>query len=218
MKDVLVIGSSGHAKVVIEIIEMQSKYQIAGIIDSSKEKGDFFCGYPILGKVKDLTTIGGNIGQGIVAIGDNWTRFKEAERILEQLPTFEFVTAVHPSSEVSKKVKLGKGSVVMPGVIINSGSRVGEHTILNTRSSIDHDNRFGDFVSLAPGTTTGGNVQIGTFSAIGLGASIIHRITIGEHTVVGAGSTVTRDIPSFVVAYGTPAKETRQRKRGEPYL
>jgi acetyltransferase-like isoleucine patch superfamily enzyme len=106
----------------------------------------------------------------------------------------------------------------MPGAIVNCGSSVGEFAVLNTQCSADHDCILGSYSSLAPGARLGGRVVIGEFSAIGIGAVIREGITIGNHTVVGAGSTVLRDLPSHVVAYGTPARVIRQRNPGDSYL
>ena len=35
-------------------------------------------------------------------------------------------------------------------------------------------------------------------------------VTIGDHSVIGAGAVVTRDIPPFSIAVGSPAKVIRQ--------
>ena len=41
---------------------------------------------------------------------------------------------------------------------------------------------------------------------IGIGSIIMPGVTIGEGTVIGAGSVVTRDIPPYCVAVGSPCK------------
>jgi acetyltransferase-like isoleucine patch superfamily enzyme len=61
-------------------------------------------------------------------------------------------------------------------------------------------------------------VTVGEFTVIALGANLIHGVTIGEHSVVGAGATVVRNVPPYVVAYGTPARVVRPRQPGDPYL
>jgi acetyltransferase-like isoleucine patch superfamily enzyme len=106
----------------------------------------------------------------------------------------------------------------MAGAIINPNSTIGEHCIVNTASSIDHDSILERFSSVAPGVITGGNVRVGEFSALSLRAAVIHGCSIGPHTIVGAGATVLKDIPAFAVAYGTPARVVRTRAAGEKYL
>lgn len=42
--------------------------------------------------------------------------------------------------------------------------------------------------------------------SIGANATIICGVTIGEYALIGAGSTVTKDIPPYSLAYGSPAR------------
>lgn len=48
---------------------------------------------------------------------------------------------------------------------------------------------------------------------IGTGAIILPDITIGEMSVIGAGSVVTKDVSSYTVVAGVPAKEIRKLDR-----
>lgn len=41
---------------------------------------------------------------------------------------------------------------------------------------------------------------------IGIGAIIMPGVTIGEGAIIGAGSVVTKDVPAYSIAVGTPAK------------
>ncbi len=220
MQNIIIIGASGHAKVVIDNIEKELKYKIIGLIDPKLRNDSEFFGYKILGKDEDLPVIikKYNIFGGIIAIGDNRKRYLVYKKICELIPHFNFVNAIHPDSQIARGGYIDIGTVIMAGAIINSDVKIGPFCILNTNSSIDHDSIMGEFSSLAPNSSLGGNVTIGSFSAISLGANILHGISIGEHTVIGAGSTVTKDIPSYVVAYGVPAKVVRKREKGEEYL
>jgi sugar O-acyltransferase (sialic acid O-acetyltransferase NeuD family) len=220
MNQILLIGASEHAKVVMDIVEKEGKYKILGLIDSYKPAGEDVFGYKILGAEDTLVNLfkSGEALGGIITIGNNWTRHKMAGKIKALLPEFNFITAVHPSANIARGVGIGAGSVLMAGAIVNSDSKIGEHCILNTKSALDHDCVMGDFSSLAPGVTTGGKVSIGAFSAISLGANIIHGVNIGEQTVLGAGSVALKDIPSYCVAYGVPARVVRKRAAGEKYL
>ncbi len=49
-------------------------------------------------------------------------------------------------------------------------------------------------------------VEIKDGAHIGIGAILMPGVTIGKGAVIGAGSVVTRDIPDYCVAVGTPAK------------
>lgn len=220
MKNIIIIGASGHASVVLDCIEKEEKYNVIGFIDSFKSKGQLFYGYPIIGTEDDLPIIlsKDEIFGGIIAIGDNWSRKMIADKVKSISPDFNYVNAIHPNTTIGKNVSLGKGTVLMSGVIINSSSVVGEHCILNTNSCLEHDSSIGNFSSISPNVCTGGNIHIGRLSAICLGVTIIEDIIIGDSAVVGAGSLVLDNIPDKVVAYGSPAKVIRKRAVSDSYL
>jgi len=218
LKNIVIFGAGGHAKVIIDTIEKLKEYKIVGIIDSFKPVSSTVGGYKILGDETILLSLKNEIFGGIVAIGDNWTRKQVVEKVKSIIPNFKFVTIFDPSAVVSKSVVIGDGTVVMAGVVVKCDTKIGEHCIINTKSTVSHDCNLGDYVSCAPGAIIGGNVKIGDCTAIALGTKIIQSINIGEHTVVGAGSIVVKDIDSNVVAYGIPAKIVRSREIGDKYL
>lgn len=215
LEKLIIFGASGHAKVIIDILEKQNKYEILGIfVDTPGMTGTKFMDYPVLGNIKDY--FGAN--KGIVAIGDNFGRRLVTNKIKSINNEFHFINAIHPSAIIGKDVKIGDGTVVTAGAIINANARIGNHCIINTQASVDHDVVIGDYSSIAPGASVGGNAIIGNLSAISMGSNIIQKIKIGNGTLIGAGSTVIRDIPDAVLAYGLPAKVIRQRNADEKYI
>ena len=220
MHNIVVIGSSGHARVIIDAVERENRFRIAGIIDTFKPVGYSCLGYQVLGDELRLPDVirEHDIYGGIIAIGDNWVRHEVVDRIRCAVPGFGFVTVIHPSAQVARSARVAAGTVVMPGAIISASADIGEFCIVNTKASLDHDGVMGAFSSFAPAVTAGGEVTVKPFAAVLLGANIIHSISIGEHSVVGAGSLVLRDVPERVLAYGLPARVIRTRQPGEPYL
>jgi sugar O-acyltransferase (sialic acid O-acetyltransferase NeuD family) len=203
LQPMFVFGASGHAKVVIDIIEKQGAYRIAFLADDDAGlKGTLMYGYRIIGGRNELRA--SQIRQGIIAIGSNRGR----DRVAAWLASYgcELVSAIHPSAQIGRGVCMGFGSVVMAGAIINSDTGIGSNAVVNTRASIDHDCIIEDVVHIAPGATLCGNVYIGSGSIIGAGATILPNLRIGSNTIVGAGSTVTGDLPSNCTAVGTPAR------------
>ena len=51
---------------------------------------------------------------------------------------------------------------------------------------------------------------------VGSGVRVLDGVTIGKGSVIGAGAVVTRDIPTYSIAVGVPAKVIG--KRGENYV
>ena len=141
-----------------------------------------------------------------------------AKKITGQNSEIRFINAIHPSAIIGKKVGLGHGIAIMPGVVINSDSKIEDFCILNTNSSLGHDGVMKGFSSIASGVKTGGNLLLNECSAISIGATVIENIVIGNDSVIGAGSLVNKNIPSLVVAYGVPAKIIRPRNEEDKYL
>ena len=201
---IFVFGASGHAKVVIDIIERQGLFDIAFLVDDNPAlKGQHFFGYPVLGGKAEL--LAANIRKGIVAVGSNRARRAVTGWLTDQ--GCEMITAIHPSAQLAREVTVGSGSVVMAGAVINSDTIIGCNVIVNTRASVDHDCKIGDGVHLAPGSTLCGTVTVGAESFVCAGATLIPNLTIGSKVTVGAGSTVIRDLPDGVTVAGSPAKE-----------
>ncbi len=220
MKNVIIVGASGHGKVIIDIFEKQNDYQIAGILDDNVEKGSHFFGYTVLGTTMDLPDLVLKYQdcEVFIGIGDNWIRHKVKDKIQNLCPDISFANAIHPSAQLAKGVTLGVGNAIMPGAIINSDCKINNFTIINTKASLDHDSCMKDFSSLAPNATTGGNVTIGEFSVISIGATIKHGISIGDHSVIGAVALLLQNCDDRQVLYGTPAKVIRNRQLGDKYL
>jgi len=212
-KKVVIFGSGGHAKVVLEILEEMGGYEVVGVVEKARPVASSFLGYPVLSEEDDLKH-----RAGVVAIGDNWKRQQAARNILEKWPDFQFITAIHPNAQVSHRARIGQGTVVMGGAIIHPDVRIGNHCVVNTSASIDHDCLVENFASIAPGCTLGGTTQVGECTAVALGAKVIHKIKIGAHCVIGAGSVVLEPIPSHCVAYGVPCRIIRERSEGASYL
>jgi sugar O-acyltransferase (sialic acid O-acetyltransferase NeuD family) len=154
-----------------------------------------------------------------IAIGSNYHR-KIISKFLDLnfKDKFSYISIISNQSNVSSNVKIGKGTIIMPGVTINTDTIIGKHCIINTNSSVDHDNRIGSFSSLGPGTNTGGNVIIGSNTHIGIGSSIKNNITIKNNVVVGGGSFVNKFCNSNSLYYGVPTKFIKKRKLKDTYL
>lgn len=216
----IIFGASGHAKVIIDIAEKQAHWQIIGLIDSYQKIGTKVLGYEVIGggdAIKELAEQYATL-HCFIAIGDNHVRERIYLNLISQTPNLTFAKLVHPSAQIARAVSIGQGTVIMPGAVINSDTKIGNFVILNSNSCVEHDGTLADFCSLAPGAILGGNCYIGRSSAISIGATIKHGIRIGEHCVIGAGATVLQDIESNIIAYGTPAKMIRARQIGEKYL
>ena len=118
MKNILIFGASGHGRVIIDIIEKEGKYNVAGLIDSNKPVAESIYGLVNLGNENDMADLllSNQVYGGIVAIGDNFTRWQMYERIKSIAPEFKFISTIHPNANIAHDISIGEGSVIMAGV------------------------------------------------------------------------------------------------------
>lgn len=205
MANLIIYGAGGHAEVIIDAIEKEGKYKIAGLIDDiNPEKRDIL-GYGVLGGSSVLSDLlNKRFHYIIVAIGDN--KIRKAKIIQMSEMGFRMVSIIHPFSSIGKNVSIGEGTVILAGAIIDPSVSIGKGVIINHKSSIGHNSRIDDFVHVSAGAICGANISIGEGSFVGMGAKIISGITIGENVFIGAGSLVTKQLPDNVTAVGMPAR------------
>lgn len=138
------------------------------------------------GHAKVVKSFADGCGRSVVAVGDNASRKKEVERLIEE--GWIFGSYIHPGAIVAKGVELGEGTVVMAGAVIQPGARIGRHCIINTGASVDHDCEIGDYVHIAPGAHLCGGVHVGEGSLVGVGVGIAPGARIPAWTLVKARS------------------------------
>lgn len=208
MKQVLLIGGGGHAKVIIELIEAMmadgAEVEIAGYFDDVAVED--LLGYPRLGCVGDISLYIDDIHVFVASIGSNTIRKRIVQELTLLNSDIQWLTCIHPSAVISKRAILAEGTVVMPGAVVNASAKVGKHSIINTGAVIEHDCILADFVHVSPNATLCGAVLVGEGTQIGAGATVIQCKKIGADSVIGAGALVSKDIIDHVIVKGVPAK------------
>ena len=204
---VLLIGTGGHAKVVIELFRASDRYNPAALIAQDLSSISLL-GVPIVGTDADLPRLrASGLAHAFVAIGDNQRRLTMGNK-LEGFG-FTIVNAIGPAAIISPSVRLGFGIAVMSGAIVNADAQIDNFAIINTGASVDHDCRIGEGAHLGPGSAIAGNVTIGRLAFMGIGSNAIPGTRVGESAIVGAGACVLHDIPAGATAWGVPARIVR---------
>jgi len=221
MQNIAVVGASGHAKVIIDILRQLNGIQVLGCIDKTAgQTAHSDAGLTLLGGEDNVPALleKFHIDGMVFAIGDNYRRAQSVAKLSQLNRGLNSPVAIHPAACVAEDVSVGEGSVIMAGAVVNPGCRIGRFCIVNTHASLDHDSTMEDFSSLAPGVCTGGACYLETYAAVNIGAVLVQGIRIGRHSVIGAGSLVLQSVPSHVLAYGRPSRIIRSRAEGERYF
>ncbi|NMA83791.1 MAG: acetyltransferase [Epulopiscium sp.] len=203
MKDkLIIIGASGHGKVVADIAIKMNKWQSIAFLDDD-ESIKTSMGLEVIGKTADAFTYKDE-ADFFVAIGSNVTREKIQEKLIEE--GLNVVSLIHPSSVIGTDLEIGIGTAIMAGVVVNGSTRIGKGCIINTSSSLDHDNVIDDYVHISPGVRTAGNVRVGKGSWIGIGSVVSNNVNICSDCKLGAGAVVVKDITEPGTYVGVPVR------------
>lgn len=202
MKKIVLIGSGGHAKSIVDTIERLEDLQIEGFIDYKEDV--LYRGYQIIGSDDDLSCVyQKGIRNAFICVGflgQSNLRNSIYEKIKANY--FELPSIIDPSCILAKDVCIGEGSFVGKHAIINSASSVGKMCIVNSNAVIEHDCTIDDFSHISVSATICGGVKIGYNTMIGANATVIQGVKIGNNAIVGAGTTVLKDIGDNEIYYG----------------
>jgi len=200
-KPVAIIGYSGHAYVIIDILLSGGRLVTAYCDQEEKADNPYHLQY--LGKetevIKKLKKF-----DFFACVGHNGIREKIHLQMSEHLGSP--INAIHPSAVVSMSVKMGEGVMIAANATVNPMTQLGKGVICNTSSSIDHECVIGDFAHIAPGAVLCGNVKIGKGTFVGANAVIRQGIIVGSNVMIGAGTVVVKDIPDNTTVIGNPQR------------
>lgn len=199
----IIIGASGHGKVVADIAIKMNKWQRIVFLDDD-ESIKISMGLEVIGKTVEAFTYKDEV-DFFVAIGNNATREKIQEKLIDE--GLNVVSLIHPSAVIGADVKIGIGSVVMAGVVINSSTRIGKGCIINTSCSLDHDNMIEDYVHISPGVNMAGTVKVCNGSWLGIGSVVSNNVNICSGCKVGAGAVVVKNIIEPGTYVGVPVRK-----------
>ena len=195
MDEIILVGSGGHARSCIDVIESTGFYQIAGLVEKSVIQTAENLGYPVIGTDDDLPELRKKYKNALITVGQiqsALTRvklFKLMSDLVYQLPVI-----VSPRAHVSSHSNIGAGTIIMHDVLVNANAKIGQNCIINTKALIEHDAVVNDHCHIATGAIVNGEVTIGSESFIGSGAVTKQSISIGEKCVIGAGAVIKTDI------------------------
>lgn len=190
----LLLGAGGHARACIDVIEQEGRFTVAGLVGLPAEKGTDVLGYPVLGADADLPELLAQFEHALVTVGQIKTPelrirlFGIAEEHGLTLPA-----VISPLAYVSRHARIGDGTVVLHGAVVNAGASVGRNCIVNSQALIEHDAEIDDHCHIATAAAVNSGVHVGAGTFIGSGTCVRQAIRIGERCVIGMGQCVLAD-------------------------
>ena len=191
MNKIILIGGGGHCKSVIDVIEQEKKFKIAGIVDKSNLLGSKILGYRVIGKDYDLKSLSKKYKYALITIGHIKSPISRIRLFNLAVKTgFKFPSIISPNAYVSKHTKIGNGTVVMHHAIINANTYIGDNCIINSKALIEHDCSILNHCHVSTNATINGGVKIGTECFIGSNAITKDNIKIKEKSFIKAGTLI----------------------------
>ena len=202
-KTILIIGASGHGKVVADIAK-KNGYEKIYFLDDNPSLSE--CGgYPVLGNSSKYLDFDCDI---FVAIGNTGIRKHIQENVEKEGKSI--ATLIHPNAVIGENVRIGAGTVVMAGAVINPCAVIGKGCIINTCASVDHDCILEDYVHVSVGAHLAGTVHVGASTWIGVGAVVSNNVNVTAGCMIGAGAVAVKEIENKGTYVGVPAKCLRR--------
>lgn len=188
MENIILVGYGGHGKSMADSIERGKKYRIVGYTDLKKHN----CCFQYLGTDEVLKELYGqgvrNAAISIGFLGKGNIREQLYDKLLQigyYLPVIK-----DPSAIISDTAKIGEGTFIGKGAIVNAEARIGKNVIINTKALVEHQCIVDDFAHIAVGAVLCGQVCVGKRAFIGANATIIQGRTVKMGQIVPAGETI----------------------------
>ena len=191
MKKIILIGGGGHCKSVIDVIEHEAKFKIAGILDKPEFLDSKILGYSVIGSDSDLENLAKKYDYAFITLGQiksSSSRIKLFD--LANKAGFCLPSIISPSSHISKYSKIGNGTIIMHHAIVNANTTIGDNCIINTKALIEHDCLISSHCHISTNVIINGGVKIGSKCFIGSNVTTKNNITIKENSFIKAGSVV----------------------------
>ncbi len=191
MNDIILIGGGGHCKSVIDVIEQEGRFEIAGIVDKPEFLGSDVLGYSVIGDDSDLVDLARKYKYALVTVGQIKSPLLRIKLFdLADKTGFVLPSIISPSAYVSQYASIGNGVVIMHGALVNVNTTIGDNCIINSKALIEHDCQIFKHCHISTNATINGGVIVEEGCFIGSGVTTKESIIIQKNNFIKAGSIV----------------------------
>ena len=192
MNKIILIGGGNHCKSVIDVIEQQNQFEIAGVVDKQELLGSKILGYQVIGNDFDLESLAKKYHYALITAGQ--IKSPSLRIKLFDLATkagFTLPNIISPNAYVSRHSSIGNGVVVMHNAVVNASASIGDNCIINSKALIEHDCLISKHCHISTNATINGGVTVESGCFVGSSATTKELITISENSFIKAGSLAT---------------------------
>lgn len=202
--DLIIVTGGGPAQMCIELLLHNKAYNIHGIVDPKKKKGELVNGIPVIGdeavlpelrKEGYLTAV---VSKGSIGNDNQSEQFYMRKRLFDKIKSYGFFapTLIHPTASIATTAQIGEGTLIYEHVSVGSEALIGDDCIINTGAVVSHNCKIGNHTRISPGAMLAGNVTVGENALIGMGTTIYMGVKIGADVIIANGKSIFKDVPA----------------------
>ncbi len=201
--DLIIVTGGGPAQMCIELLLHNKAYNIHGIVDPKKKKGELVNGIPVIGdetvlpelkKEGYLTAI---VSKGSIGNDNQSEQFHMRKHLFCKVKSYGFFvpTLIHPTASVATTAQIGEGTLIYEHASVGSEALIGDDCIINTGAVVSHNCKIGSHTRISPGAMLAGNVTVGENALIGMGTTVYMGVKIGANVIIANGKNIFKDVP-----------------------
>ncbi|MCP4370161.1 MAG: acetyltransferase [Deltaproteobacteria bacterium] len=194
MQPTIMIGNSITAEILYDLIKDDSRYQVEAFsVDEEFITEKKLLGLDVIALENLASMYDTLIYKIIIAVGyGNINRNREALFHKVNNFGFETITYVHQDAKIFSK-ELGKGSIIMPGAVLEPYTKIGANTVIWSNCTIAHHAVIEENCWIASGSVVSGEARIGKNTFMGVNSTIVNKVTVSEYNIIGAHTLVSKN-------------------------
>jgi sugar O-acyltransferase (sialic acid O-acetyltransferase NeuD family) len=194
MQPTIIVGNSITAEILYDLIKDDNRYQIEAFsVDEEFITEKKFLGLDVIPLEKLAFLYNTSTFKIIVAVGYGNIN-KNREMLFHRVSNFGFepITYVHNDAKVFSK-EIGKGSIIMPGAVIEPYTKIGANAVIWSNCTIAHHAVIEENCWIASGTVVSGEAKIGRNTFIGVNSTIVNKVIVSEYNIIGANTLISKN-------------------------
>ena len=208
---IVLAGNAITAEILCAYLRQDARYEIAGLVvdDEFVARGGIG-GCRTMGLSEARNVYSPDTHRVIMAMGYNdLNRTREAMFDNLKAMGYGVETYIHPDARIYTDHPVGKGSVVLPGAVIEPHARVGVNTMVWCNVTLAHHSSVDDHCWVAAGTVVSGQANVLRNTFLGVNCTVVNAITVEKFNIVGAGALISRDTKPHSVHLARSAEPFR---------
>lgn len=193
-KPIILIGAEGISLDLIDSILYCKNVQITGVIDNSKNPGDFYRDINILGNDNIISKYIDTHEFFLTIASPERFLYRKAiiNQIKEKYSNISFTNIIDDRSYISPTASIGMGNFIGPGAYIGPKVSIGDHNIFLFNSIISRYCKIGDFNFLSANVNVTGRKTIGSENYLGVKSTINGNIS--DNVFLSSNAVIKGDI------------------------